>query len=115
MAAGSGVDHHAGGLVDDGQVVVFVDDVEWNFFGDGAQRRALGCAEHGDALVAAQLQRRLGGFVIDQYFLLGDQLLHPGPAHIQMRCQKLVEALAGVVRFDGEACWVEGHGVHGGG
>src|SRR5882672_8536490 len=35
----AGVHHHAGGLVDDGQIVVFVDNVEWNFLRESAQRR----------------------------------------------------------------------------
>ena len=38
--AGAGVDHHPGRFVDDGEIVVFVEDVDRNFFGDGAQWRS---------------------------------------------------------------------------
>ena len=57
--ARSGVHHHAGRLVDDGEVVVLVDDIERNIFGHGAQRRRRGIAEDGDGLAAFELQRRL--------------------------------------------------------
>ena len=33
LNTGSGMDDHAGGFVDDGEVFVFVDDVERNVFG----------------------------------------------------------------------------------
>jgi hypothetical protein len=42
--AGSGVDHHPGGFVDDGQVLVFVDDMERDVFGDGVEWGGLGRA-----------------------------------------------------------------------
>src|ERR1700740_3066217 len=56
--AGAGVYHHAGALVDDCEVVIFVEDVEGDVFGAGAERRARGGAEDGDALAAAEFQRR---------------------------------------------------------
>src|SRR5450432_565982 len=54
--AGAGVDHHAGGFVDDGEVGVFVDDVERDFFGDGAQGRAFDVAEDFDFFSAAEVE-----------------------------------------------------------
>jgi len=39
--SGSGVNHHAGGFVDDGEVLVFVEDVEGNVLGDGVEWRGL--------------------------------------------------------------------------
>src|ERR1700753_1788225 len=40
----SGVDHHAGGFVNDGEVLVFVEDVKGNVFGCGVERSGLGGA-----------------------------------------------------------------------
>ena len=54
--ARAGVNHHSRGLVDHGEIVVFVDDVERNVFRDGAQRRRLRVAENRDLLAATQLQ-----------------------------------------------------------
>ena len=61
------MNHHSGGLVDDGEVVVFVDDVERDIFGDGAQRgtrapepRTLMCSpprSFREALAGASLTR----------------------------------------------------------
>ena len=106
--SGARMHHHSGSLVDDGQIVVFVDDVERNLFGHGAQRRTLGRAEHGDALAAPQLQRSLRRCIIHQNFLFGDQLLHPRAAYVEMRRQELIETLAGVVRHNGN---MDGEGV----
>jgi len=100
--AGTGVDHHSGGLVDDGQIVVFKDDIERDIFGDGAERRALGHAEYGDTLAAAELQRGFGGNVVHENFLLGDERLDAGAADVETGGQELVEALAGGVGLNGE-------------
>ena len=51
--AGSGVDHHAGGLVDDGEVLVFVEDVEGDVFG-----RWRGGARAGESLRSRWIRRR---------------------------------------------------------
>ena len=91
--------HHPGGLIDNGEIVVFVDDVERDLFGDGAQRRTLSLAEYANVLAAAQLQRSLRGSIIHQHLLLGDELLHPRPAHmVEPSDQELVEALTGIIR-----------------
>ena len=63
--SGAGVHHHTGGLVDDGEVFVFVNNIEWNFFGDGAQGRAFYVAEDFDFFAAAQVEGGLGAFSID--------------------------------------------------
>jgi hypothetical protein len=91
----AGVDHHPGGLVDDGEVIVFVADVERNFFGDGAERRTCGRTEDGDVLAAAELQRCFGGCVVDQDLLFRDELLDAGAANIvYLSDEELIEALA---------------------
>src|SRR5260370_10762447 len=92
--------HHAGGFVDDGQVVVLVDDVERDLLGNGPQRRPPRLAEYADALPSPQLQRSLREYVVHQNFFFGDEMLHPRPAYVQMRHQELIEALAGGVIRD---------------
>ena len=52
------MDAHAGGFVDDEQVVVFVEDIERNRFGFGAKRRALAGFDH-DVFAAAKFLRGL--------------------------------------------------------
>src|SRR5207244_7773498 len=56
--ARAGVDHHARGLVDYREIVVFVDNFQRNFFRYRAQRTGLRLAEKGDAFAAAQAQDR---------------------------------------------------------
>ena len=94
---GAGVDHHPGRLVDDRKIVVFVDDVERNFFGEGTQRRAAGWAEDRDAFIAAKLHRGLRGSIIDQHLLLRDKLLHARAAYVQTDGKQLIQTLPGVI------------------
>ena len=42
--AGAGVDHHAGGLVDNSQIIVFIKDIEGDILGFGVERGWVGCA-----------------------------------------------------------------------
>src|SRR5215472_7356132 len=92
----AGVNHHSRGLVDDGEVIVFVENVERNFLGDSAKRRALGWAEDCDPFATMQFQRRLGLAVIDSDLFFSDQLLDSCPAYIEARSEELVQSLAGV-------------------
>jgi hypothetical protein len=56
-------------------------------------------SNNGDPFLAAQTLGRLGGSVIHQHFLLGDELLNPSAAGFsQMSDEKLIEPLTGVVR-----------------
>ncbi len=64
----SGVHHHSRWLVDDSQVVIFIDDVERDVLCDGAQRRGLGVAKDGDLFAAAQPKRRLGTLPLTRAF-----------------------------------------------
>ncbi len=89
-----GVDHHARGLIHHHQVVIFIEHVERDVFGHGAQRRRLRVAENGDALAAFQFQRRFGSSVVKKNLLLGHELLHPRAAGVgKLRGKELVEAL----------------------
>ncbi len=59
--AGAGVDHHAGGFVDDGEVLVFVEDVEGDVFGEGVEGCGLRGAFDLDGFAAVELLLGLGG------------------------------------------------------
>ncbi len=94
--AGAGVDHHAGGLVDHGEGVVLIKDVERDVLRRGAQRGWAGLAFDGDGLAAAQLVAGLGGDAVDAHLAGGDEHLHPRAAERGNGvCEVGVEALAG--------------------
>src|SRR5271157_1486216 len=106
--------HHSGGLVDDGQIVVFVEDIEGNLFGDGAQGRPRGRTEYGDALSTTKFQGCLGRHAVQQNFFCTDELLHPRPAHIlKLRREELVQALARIFRHNGNKNWKFRHRCEG--
>ena len=96
--------HHAGRLVDNGQIVVFVDDVERNLLRKGAQTRRVGCSGDRDFFPALQPQRCAGRAPADQHLAFGDQLLNSGATHLrQLRDQILIKALARLVRGGSES------------
>ena len=95
--------HHAGGLVDNGEVVVLIDDVERNFLRNGAQRRTLRWARDCNPLIALEAQRGFGASVVDEDFAGFDELLNAGAADLgDLRGQVLVETLRGIVGGDGQ-------------
>src|SRR5207244_8488471 len=97
--ARAGVDHHARGLVDDGEIVVLVNYFQRNFFRYRAQRTGLRLAENGDAFAAAQANGPLGFQIIYQDLLFRNQLLNAGTADVwEMGDKELVQALAGSLR-----------------
>ena len=101
--ARAGVHHHAGRLIDDGEVVVFVDDVERNIFGHGAQRRRRGVAHDGDGFAAFELERCFRWLAIDQRLLFLQQQLYAGATGVgDLRDEVLVEALASSVSGNGD-------------
>ena len=79
---GSGVDHHAGGLVDDGEVLVFVEDVEGDVLGDGVERRGLRGAFDLDRFAAVELLFGLGGIAVDADLAGFDEKLDAGAADV---------------------------------
>ena len=60
VSPGAGVHHHAGGLVDDGEMLVFKDDFEGDVLRRGPERSGMGLAGDEDLFAAAKLERRLG-------------------------------------------------------
>src|SRR5438128_5998018 len=97
--ARAGVDHHARGLVDYREIVVFVDNFQRNFFRYRAQRTGLRLAEKGDAFAATQTQGRLGFQIIYQDLLFRHQLLNSCTDDVwEMGDKELVQALAASLR-----------------
>src|SRR5437879_9571868 len=97
--ARAGVDHHARGLVDDGEIVVLVNYFQRNFFRYRAQRTGLRLGENGDAFAAAQANGRLGVQILYQDLLFRNQLLNARTADDWDMVDKgLVQALAGSLR-----------------
>src|ERR1700730_7267632 len=99
--------HHACRLVDDRQVVVFVDDIERYFFWNGSKRRSVRRPANRDLLVALQSQRCLSGSLVDQHLTFLDELLHACAADLcgidfrKLPGEVMVEALPrGTLRDD---------------
>ncbi len=80
--AGSGVDHHAGGFVDDGEVFVFEEDVEGDVFGEGVEGRGAGCAFDLDGLAAEEFLLGLGGVAVDADLAGLDEELDAGAGDV---------------------------------
>jgi hypothetical protein len=59
------VDHHAGGLVDDREVWIFIDNVERDFFGYGAEGRPFNVTGDFNFLASAEVERGLGEFAVN--------------------------------------------------
>jgi hypothetical protein len=106
---GSGVDHHAGWLVDDGEIFVFVEDVERDVFGCGMERRRLRRAFDLNGLAAVELLFGLGGVTINADLASFDQELDSGSGDIREGLgQVLIEAKIG-------CGWVGDEGARAGG
>src|SRR5215472_13491279 len=73
--SGAGVDHHAGGLVDDGEVLVFVEDVEGYVLGEGMEGWRVGCAFDLDGLAAVEFLFGFGGGSVDPDLVVLDEEL----------------------------------------
>jgi hypothetical protein len=96
---GTGVDGHAGRLVDGDYVLVFVEDVQRNGFGFGAQGRAT-LNLHRDALAAPDTMRAFRGPSIYEDQALVDQFLRARAAKVESRCNVLVKTLPGFAVAD---------------
>ena len=108
LDAGGGVDRDAAGLVEDEQVVIFVDDrhVEIDL-----QRRTLLRFGEGDVyrLAPFELEARFGnGFAVDRHGSLLDELCDLVAGNADAVGQEGVEALGGV---DGKGCRVHSVGA----
>ena len=101
--AGAGVDHHAGGLVDDGEVSVFVEDVEGDVLGYGVEGRGMRGAFDLDGLAAVELLFGLGGVAVDADLAGFDEELDAGAADVGDGLgEVLVEAEVGGGGIGGE-------------
>jgi hypothetical protein len=101
--SGAGVDHHACRLVDDGEVFVFVEDVERDVFGGGVERWGLGGAFDLDGFAAVELLLGLGGMAVDADLLVFDEKLDAGSGDVgEGLGQVLVEAEIGGGGVGGE-------------
>jgi hypothetical protein len=80
--AGSGVDHHAGGFVDDGEVLVFVEDLEGDVFGDGVERGGLRGTFDLDGFAAVEFLFGLGGVAVDADLVGFDEKLDAGAGDV---------------------------------
>jgi hypothetical protein len=81
--AGSGVDHHSSGLVDDGEVLVFVEDVEGDVLGDGVEGRGLGRAFDLDGFATVEFLFGLGRIAIDADLACFDEELDAGSGDVR--------------------------------
>lgn len=102
---GASMDHHSSGFVDDGQVVVFIENLKRNIFGDSPQWWPGGRADYGDLLATAKLQGCPRRLVVHQNLLFGDKLLHARAAYIELSRQKLIQPFAGVLSRDRDKDW----------
>ena len=80
--ASSGVNHHAGGLVDDGEVLVFVEDVEGDVLGDGVKGCGLGGAFDLDGFATVEFLFGLGRVAVDADLAGFDEELDTGAANV---------------------------------
>jgi hypothetical protein len=97
------VDHHSGGLVDDGQVLILMQDVEENVFWEGVERRRVGRPFDLNLLPSQQLQLRLWRLAVDAYLTVFDQKLYTGTTNIRDSLRKiLIEAEASGLRRSGK-------------
>ncbi len=75
-----GMHHHAGRLVDHGEVRIFEDHAQRNVFSHGLERRRMRLAGNGDGFAAAQFVRSLGARAVHEHIALLQQKLHARPA-----------------------------------
>jgi hypothetical protein len=103
------VDHHAGWFVDDGEMFVFVEDVERYVFGCGMERRRLRRAFNLNGLAAVELLFGFGGMTIHADLAGFDEELDSGSGDIREGLgQVLIEAKIG-------CGWVGEEGARAGG
>ncbi len=95
--------HHAGRLVDHGEVLILKDHVEWNVFGDGFEGRGMRLAGDGDLLAAAQLERGLNVRAVDEDVALFEEQLHARAANaFDGGGEEVIEALANSLGRNGD-------------
>ena len=94
--ARSRMHHHPRRLVHYCQIIIFKNNVEWNFFRHGTQRRTRGRRLDLDAFAATQAQGRLHRLLVHEDFFLRDHFLHARAADVgKLGDEEPVEARAG--------------------
>ena len=68
--------HHSRRLIDHGEVVIFVDDVERDLLGYSAHRGPFNGAPDCDVLISVQPERGFSRLAVHQHLLLSNQLLN---------------------------------------
>jgi hypothetical protein len=76
------VNHHACGFVDDGEVFVFVENVEGDVLGDGVERFGLRGAYDLDGFAAVEFLLGLGWVAVDADLTSFDEELDAGAADV---------------------------------
>src|SRR5207248_11402688 len=79
----AGMHHHACRFVDDGEIVVFIGDVQGNILSNRAQRRTPGGVEYSHVLPATPLDRRICGRRVWHTSIFEDTLLHPRSTRVR--------------------------------
>jgi hypothetical protein len=88
--SGAGVDHHSGRLIDDGEVLIFVEDDERYVLGEGVERRRMRRAFDLDLFPALQFQLCLWRLTVDAYLTMFDQKLYARAADIRDCLRKIL-------------------------
>ncbi len=102
LVAMGGVDHHAAGLVEDGEVIVLVENGEGKILRLGFSG-FVGWDFDRDFLATGDFVAGLGGSPVDGGCAFLDESLEPGAGEIrQADAKEAVEALAGLFRRYGE-------------
>ena len=95
--------HHAGGLVDDGEVLVFEDDVERNVLRSGFERRGMRFAGDENLFATAQFERGFRLRTVDGDIALIEQQLHARSADaLKLRGDEVIETLTRGLGWDGD-------------
>src|SRR5579872_4385384 len=98
FASRANMHRHSGGLVDDYQIAIFINDFKRNIFSEGSERGDLHFSGDDDVLTLRYLVRSLDRAVIQQNLALLDQQLHTRAAYIRNGSgEKLIETPAGVL------------------
>jgi hypothetical protein len=100
----SGVNHHAGRFVDDGEMLVFVEDFEGDVFGGGVEGRGLGGAFDLDGFAAVEFLFWFGGVTVDADLAGFDEELDAGSGDVgESLGEVLIEATIGCGGIGGES------------
>jgi hypothetical protein len=105
-SASSRVDHHSGRLIYHREIIIFINNVERDFFRHCAHWRSFGFADDFNLLASAELKGRPRRFPIDENLFLRDKLLDSRTAGVpELGDEEVIEAPAGMLWADNEICF----------